>query len=135
KTSPPTMCASMPRSCGPTRPTRPSCMSACSRAIWNGRAKPPDPRPESAPGALQGLIGLPLLDTRDIVAGKGLRVLARTALDPGEDQALRPAGAVLPGLEQHLARDRGAHLGVAVVVDRRPDLADRAAGRLAVGVP
>ena len=33
------------------------------------------------------------------------------------------------------ARDRGADLGVAIVVDDRRDLADRAAGRLVVGVP
>ena len=38
RTSRPTTCASTPRSCGPTRPTRRSCMSACSRAISSGRA-------------------------------------------------------------------------------------------------
>ena len=37
RTSPPTTCASMPRSCGRTRPTLPSCTSACSRAIWSGQ--------------------------------------------------------------------------------------------------
>ena len=55
-----------------------------------------------APGALQRLVGLPLLDARDVVAGEGLRVLARIALDPGEHQALRLAVAALLGLEQHL---------------------------------
>src|SRR5215471_10942823 len=42
-----------------------------------------------SPGALERLVGLPLLDARDIVAGEDLRILARIALDPGEDQALR----------------------------------------------
>ena len=36
-TSRPTTCVSRPRSSGPTRPTRPWCMSPCSRATWNAR--------------------------------------------------------------------------------------------------
>src|SRR5258708_8150162 len=93
------------------------------------------PRPESAPGALQGLVGLPFLDGRHVIAGKGLRVLARIALDPVEDQAVRLAVAVLLGLEEDFARHRGAHLGIAVVLDDRRDLADLSARRLVVGVP
>src|SRR5882672_9174231 len=74
---------------------------------------------ELAPGALQRLVGLPLLDARDVVAGEGLRVLARIALDPGEDQTVRLAARVLLTLDQHFTGDGSAGLGVAVVLDHR----------------
>src|SRR5690242_12903934 len=90
----------------------------------------PVARGRLAPGAAQGLVGLPLLPARDVVAGEDLGVLARVALDPDEDQALRLAARVLLALDQHFAGDGCARLGVAVVVDDRRDLADRAARRL-----
>src|SRR5262249_27065929 len=88
-----------------------------------------------APGALQDLIGLPLLNGGDIVAGEGFAVLARRALDPCEDKALRAGLVALPGLEGHLRRGRRAGFGVTVIVDRRTNLPDRASGRLGLAIP
>src|SRR5204862_5351632 len=127
---------------GPTQPIRRRSMSASSRVTWSGwpdrrvwRSSATGRSASLAPGALQRLVGLPLLGRRNIVAGKGLRVLARVALDPGEDQALRHALAALLGFKQHLGRSGGTGFGIAVVLDRRSDLANGPAGRLVLGIP
>src|SRR5258708_623459 len=82
------------------------------------------------PRALERLVCLPLLDAGDVIAGEGLAVLAWIAFDPGEYQAVRLARAALPGLEQHFAGHRRPLPGVAVVVDHRRDVPDRASGCL-----